>query len=218
MTTASDMIGWTGLQYFGRTIASMSHELKNALAIIKENAGLLNDYLLMIDKGMPLQPERLKIVADRIEQQTQRADALIKYLNRFGHSIDEAVTSVDLNEMAGLLATLSFREVAMQQATLHVRAEQSPVVVKTTPFWLLTLLGHCLTFGLRTLGKNKTLTLSVLKSHEGGMIQIEQQEAMRDMPQEAFPGESEVALLEAINASCHIDPERGTLLIKLSNR
>jgi C4-dicarboxylate-specific signal transduction histidine kinase len=51
-----DPIGDAGLQFFGRMSASISHELKNALAIIKENAGLLADYVAMMGKGTPIDP------------------------------------------------------------------------------------------------------------------------------------------------------------------
>jgi hypothetical protein len=41
--------------------ASISHEIKNVMAIINESAGLLEDYSLMAEKGMPIDPERLKV-------------------------------------------------------------------------------------------------------------------------------------------------------------
>ncbi len=214
MTTATEMAGWAGLQFFGRTTASVSHELKNALAIIKENAGLLNDYLLMMDKGMPLQPDRFRLVAGRIDQQTQRADALIRHLNRFGHSVDEAFTSVDLNEVLALLSALSSREVSMQQATLSTEVEASPVMVKTTPFWLLTLLGHCLSFALQVMGPSRELVVRVTKTGDGGLIRFERLEKMR---QQNFPGEFEAALFEVMGATCRMEPEKKSMEIKLSN-
>ena len=214
MTAATKTAGWAGMQFFGRTTASVSHELKNALAIIKENAGLLNDYLLMMDKGMPLEPDRLRLVTGRIDQQTQRADELIRHLNRFGHSVDDTFTSVDLNEVLALLAALSSREVSMQQATLNTEVEASPVMVKTTPFWLLTLLGQCLSFALQVMGPSKKLVVRVTKTEDGGLIRFEQLEKMRQHP---FPGESESALFEVLGATYRMEPEKKCMEIKLSN-
>jgi hypothetical protein len=37
--------------------ASISHEIKNVMAIINESAGLLEDYSLMAEKGMPIDPD-----------------------------------------------------------------------------------------------------------------------------------------------------------------
>jgi hypothetical protein len=38
-----ELLGETGLQFFGKMSASISHEIKNVMAIINENAGLLED-------------------------------------------------------------------------------------------------------------------------------------------------------------------------------
>jgi len=218
MTITTELTGWTGLQFFGRTTASVSHDLKNALAIIKENAGLLNDYLLMAEKGTPFKPERLKIVADRIDQQTRRADTLIKFLNRFGHSIDEPLATVDLNEAVSLLAALTQREVAMKQATLQLSMGESPMTVKTAPFWLLTFLGHCMTFSLKALGPDKILRLQVEKVKEGARILFSPLSGLQGAGKGGFPGDAEIALLNSLNAACHIDPDAAMLIVNLSNR
>ena len=55
-----------GLAYVGAMSASISHELKNVLAVIHENAGLLEDLSLRADQGVPLEPERLKTICGRI--------------------------------------------------------------------------------------------------------------------------------------------------------
>ena len=52
MTSASDGIGRLQLRYFGQVSASISHELKNVLAILNENAGLLQDYAAMAEQGI----------------------------------------------------------------------------------------------------------------------------------------------------------------------
>lgn len=48
---------------------TVSHELKNVLAIVNENAGLLDDLLLLAAKGKPLNPERLQRLAVNIHGQ-----------------------------------------------------------------------------------------------------------------------------------------------------
>ena len=52
-------MGETGLRFFGTMSAANAHEIKNALAVINENAGLLEDLVAMVPKGIPLDPERL---------------------------------------------------------------------------------------------------------------------------------------------------------------
>jgi C4-dicarboxylate-specific signal transduction histidine kinase len=218
MIAGLNLVGQSGLSYFGRTTASISHELKNALAIIKENAGLLGDYLLMADKGIPIDPARFKTVAGRIEDQTLRADAIIKNLNRFAHSVDDPVKSIDLNEILTLLGALSQREAAMCQVALNLCPESATVRVTTAPYLLLTLLGRCLSVALQHLGSGKALTLRMAKSDNGGTIYIEPLEVSALQSLGNFPGECESALLSAVGATCYLDGTEGRMAITLSNR
>ena len=84
-----------GLQFFGQISASISHELKNVLGIINENAGLLEDLTFMADRGVPLDPVRLKAMAESVKKQVGRANAIIGNMNRFAHSADRSYCTVD---------------------------------------------------------------------------------------------------------------------------
>ncbi|MBI5895626.1 MAG: sensor histidine kinase [Desulfobacterales bacterium] len=218
MNVGPNLVGQSGLTYFGRTTASISHELKNALAIIKENAGLLGDYLLMADKGVSIDPARFKTVATRIEDQVARADGIIKNLNRFAHSVDDPVKVLDLNELAGLLGVLSQREAAMRQVTLHVCPESATTTVTTAPYLLLTLLGRCLSVCLQYMGAGKALAVRVTKEGAGGRISFESLDAAALATAGTFPGENESALLSAVGADYHLDGTQGRMAITLSNR
>ena len=46
MNIQDAQVGLGGIQFFGKMAASISHEIKNVLAIINENAGLLEDICL----------------------------------------------------------------------------------------------------------------------------------------------------------------------------
>lgn len=218
MSMAPDPIGQAGLQYFGRTAASVSHELKNALAIIRENAGLLNDYLLMADKGMPVDPMRFKTVAARIEGQVARADGIIKNMNRFAHSIDDPLKSVDLQEILALFVQLSLREASMRQVSLSVAQADTPAMIRTAPFLLLTILGRCLSYALQAAAPGQKLTVLAERSGESVRIRFERLPGLPDMPDGAFPRESERDLLAALNATFAADAAAGHISITLSNR
>ena len=140
MKTGPDLIGEAGLLFFGRMSASISHELKNALAIIKENSGLLTDYVGMMARGMPVEPQRFQTVAARIEAQTVRADAIIKNLNQFAHTVDSPGKPVDLNDTLALLVVLHNRPAAMRQVSLAPCFAQAPVVITAASFLLLNAL------------------------------------------------------------------------------
>ncbi len=214
MTRSLDLIGRTGMQFFGRTAASISHELKNALAIIKENAGLLNDYLLMADKGRPVDLVRFKTIAGRIESQTLRTDDLIKTLNRFAHSVDEPLKSVQLDELLGLTAALARREAAMHQVTLTCCPIERAAIVTTDPYLLLTLVGRCLTFALDGAGAEKSLQMSIVQHHNTIEIIFEPLQ-LTAAAAGIFPAQAEKALLDALGAECRTEANAGRLIVAL---
>ena len=78
MNPTVDAANTLGLQFSGSMTASISHELKNVLAIVNENGGLLGDLAMLVAKGRPLDPERLKTISGNIHRQVQRADVIIK--------------------------------------------------------------------------------------------------------------------------------------------
>ena len=96
MSRNHNIINETSLQFFGLISASTSHEIKNTLAIINENIGLLNDFIFMSDNGTPLNPERVKKIADKITKQIQRTDQIVKNMNEFAHSVEKYMTALRL--------------------------------------------------------------------------------------------------------------------------
>jgi C4-dicarboxylate-specific signal transduction histidine kinase len=218
MRILPDPIGEAGLQFFGRMSASISHELKNVLAIIKENAGLLNDYLSMMSKGKPIDPERFQTVAQRIDAQTRRADTIIKYLNQFAHTVDNFSQQVDLNQVVDLLTVLHQRPAAQQQVSLSARPADNPVEVTTAPFVLLTALGLGVSFALPAVANGKALTLAVARSDDGGQIIFSGLEGLAGLSTQGFPGDQGDALVTALGAEVKVESEEGRLTFILPRK
>lgn len=215
MTDKPNLIGEAGLQFFGRMSASISHELKNALAVIKENSGLLSDYIHMAGKGMAVEPERYEKIARRIEAQTHRADAIIKNLNQFAHSVDTPVKSVDLNEILDLLVALHRRPAAMRQVELEPRPAESAVAVTTNPFLLLNVLGLTLAHGLHAVPAGATMTIAVGHAQSEAELDFGGLENLADLQAHNFPREHENALLTALGAKAIIEPEACRIMVRL---
>jgi C4-dicarboxylate-specific signal transduction histidine kinase len=208
-----DPLGEAGLNFFGRMCASISHELKNALAIIRENAGLLNDYTEMIAKGMPIDTQRFKTVAARIDGQTRRANDIIKNLNQFAHTVDNPCRSVDLNEMVTLLVALCHRTASMRQVTLVPRPADTPVPVTTAPFVLLNALGLCLMFALQAVPPGGEMALTTERSENSASVCFGQLTSLADCSLGDFPAEAEGCLLKALGATVTKEPGAGRILI-----
>ncbi|MDI6796417.1 MAG: hypothetical protein QMD09_05715 [Desulfatibacillaceae bacterium] len=215
---ASDDIGLAMLKFFGRTTAAFTHDLKNALAIISQNAGLINDYLLMAEKGMPLDLARLKIVAERIDGQTRRADQLIKNMNRFAHSVDDPVKAVDINEMVELLAAVSFREASLKRVVLLPCPEKEPLVITTKPFLLLALLGQVLTMALGFTDQGQEIAICAIRQKDGGQVRFANLGDPADPePDSAGLGHAGQILLDALKAQYHHDKKTRSITISIPN-
>ncbi|MCL2340479.1 MAG: sensor histidine kinase [Proteobacteria bacterium] len=132
-----------GLSFFGSMTASISHELKNSLAIINENAGLVGDLIALSEKGHPLKPERLLTIAENIRRRVQTADDIVRRLNRFAHSANQPVVGVGIRDIFACTIALSERLASMKGVSLSI-APGDEIEVQTLAFVVENLLWICL--------------------------------------------------------------------------
>ena len=215
MSCKWDTIGEAGLQFFGKISASISHEIKNTLAIINENAGLLEDLSLMADKGLPLDPERVKTLAGKVMAQIQRANGIVKKMNRFAHSVDDSVKTVDLKEILDFVATLSARLASMRGITLELKPATSRVTITTIPFFLENIIWLCLNVSMDAVGREKTVGLVAEEWEKGPRIRFTQLEGLADTLTDRFPADPEKALLGALKAELAVDFRAEELVLYL---
>ncbi len=211
-----DIITETGLQFFGRISASISHELKNVLAIVNENAGLLDDFTLMADRGNPIDPARLKIMAAAVKRQVGRADEIIKNMNRFAHSIDQTTSTVDLEQMFELFIALTARFAAMQGVRVDLKLPASPLKIATAPYYLMNLLWLCLDFSMSASGDEKRVELVVEETENSVRIRYRRLAGIREALLETFPSDREKILLAVLEAVLTAEPDREEVVLRLS--
>lgn len=126
-------------QFVGAVCASLSHEIKNCLAIINENAGLMGDLALLAGQGRPVDPERQGRIAATIQNQVKRSDDLVRQLNRFAHSGDEDCRSLDLGDIIAFVKTL-FEPTAAKAGVPLTTGPIADVTIETAPLELIQLL------------------------------------------------------------------------------
>lgn len=216
MTDRWDIIGEAGLQFFGKMSASISHEIKNVLAIINESAGLLEDLTALAEKGMPMDPERLKTHAGKIASQVRRADEIIKNMNLFAHSVDEPAKRIDLGQTVVLMGALSERLATMRSIRLELQVPKERVIVHTNPFFLNNLIWLCVDFAMNTVGASKTLTLIAEQGKGAGRVRLKGLEDLTERSKDQFPGEKENAILAALKGELTLDGEAGEIAITFS--
>ena len=216
MGVKPDIIAETGLQFFGRISASISHEIKNVLAIVNENAGLLEDYSIMAEEGMPLDPARLKKMASTVMNQVSRADEITKNMNRLAHTIDDTIATVELNEIIELFMALTARFVAMRAVKVELRLPASPLKITTAPFYLMNLLWLCLEFSMSASGDEKRVELVVQETENGVRIRFRRLAGLSAALLETFPSDREKNLLALLAAALTTEPEREEVVLRLS--
>ena len=206
-----------GIDFFGRMTASISHEIKNTLAIVNENAGLLGDLALLMDKGRPLSSERLTTLAGNIRRQVQRADDIIRRLNRFAHSAHEPAASVDLGEVLAFTLALAERLATMKGITLSLAAGE-PVTVEVRPFVLENLLWLCLEQLFAAAGSGATVTLAAEAEGGAALVRLRCSAGTEVAAAAAGVEGAGQPLLAELQARLGVAPAGGELLLHLPVR
>jgi signal transduction histidine kinase len=216
MSRRCDIVGETGLQFYGKICASLSHEIKNALAIINEDAGLLNDFAALADQGRPMDPERVKTLAGKVMEQTRRADGIVGNMNSFAHSVDSTVDTVELGTILELVVALAGRFASMRGVALEQKSATTRVVIDADPFFLENLVWLCLDFAMDSAGEGKTVGLEAEETDKGARIRFTRLQGLSERQTEVFPGEREKALMDALEAKLTVDVGAGELVLTMS--
>jgi len=215
MGNTPDILGMTGLLFFGCMSSSNFHEIKNALAIINENAGLLDDIAQFADGNRPINPEKMKTLSAKITKQVKRADDIIRNINRFSHSVEKPMERIDLGETVAFVARLTERLAAIRGVTVKTVPLASHIHITTSPFFLENLIWVCLDFAMGFTGHGKTVELITETNNVGGQIRLTRLEGLNREGAKMLASREKTALLEALEATLVTNPETGELIISL---
>ena len=205
----------SGLQYFGKMTASISHEIKNVLAIINENAGLMEDLALMSNKGRPLEPERLATLAGKIMSQIQRADGIILNMNTFAHSVDESQKRIDLGDTLGLVISLSKRFASMRGVALELAPSHDPIRITANQFLLENIVWLCLDYAMDAAGRGKRVVVSAERAGNAILIRLAMPDGLTGESGRIFPGKREEVLVGILSGELSAHPDRGEIVLTL---
>ncbi|MDC0335916.1 sensor histidine kinase [Pseudodesulfovibrio sp.] len=200
------------LRFFGKVSASVSHEIKNVFAVINEAAGLLADLSLMAEKGMPMDPGRLKRVADSIQGQVQRGDTIVKNMNKLAHSTDEGIQQVELQPLLELTVALATRMADMKQMRLEMGACDA-AASSIEPFSFIRLLHNAISQALDKMASHATLVISVACDKEDATILL-------SVPSQGINLTADDALVDLaaeLDVVVNTNTQNGTLELSLKN-
>lgn len=216
MTDESRLLAVDGVRFFGEMSASVSHEIKNVLAIINENAGLLQDMLAMNAKGIPLNPERLTRLAQSIERQVARGDGVVRNMNRFAHSADHPSETVDVHETIGFVIDLADRLIAMKGRPPKIEAVTTPVTAVTNRFFLERLIWACLWQALEACAPEETISVVAEKTDAAVRIRFQGVADTFFTAATPFPSSGEATVGRMLGARLSADENAKEIVIVLS--
>ncbi len=148
------------LVFFGAICRSVSHEMNNITAIQLELVGLMQDRLAMAERAPGLDQRNSGATLAKIEAQLNRATALMRLLNRLGHSVDEFDAVVNLAETARDAMNLCRRMADMKKVALSCHY-QGDATFRGSKFLVLHALFRAIGASLGTAGPGTELVLLV---------------------------------------------------------
>ena len=197
MNTTIDFENNDDLAFFGKVNASISHELKNILAIISEAAGLLQDLTEMMSRGQKIEMELLKTCSQDIVEEIQRGFTTIKQMNTFSHSVDAPLKSVNIIEVIDLMINLA-GFLSFASKVQFDPPQDGASRVSTCPFRLQNLVYHTLVFAFKSVGGDGKIQITVNRETNGGArIAFSGLGILDELP---FPSEESKKIAKSIGA------------------
>lgn len=158
--------------FFGKVTASTTHELQNVLAIIKENAGLMEDFIQVGPENLPDLLDRITRCLGKIKEQAYRGVDLTSGLNQFAHTTDRLYASVNIYQIAKRLIFLTKRVFIQQgKQVVLMDCENSPSI-ETDPVLFQNLLWNCLKCLSETCELETNIVVRIFNSDIGKGIDL----------------------------------------------
>lgn len=193
------------VRFFGAMTASSTHEMKNALAIINENAGLLEDLVLLDNTAKEKLPERVASISGRIKKQVKRSDAILKNLNRFSHTMDKSGDFVELNSVIDFMVLFGGRLLQRNNCSIKVENYPSDVNVKSTMFQLQHFIWRIIEALCYDKNQQITIKIGIMKKSGTPFLRFSPQKIEHDILNQVFESPYNQRLIEVIGIRTQID-------------
>ena len=206
-----------GLRFFGMMTASVSHEIKNVLAIINENAGLMSDLTQMMMKSGAVDLDRINSLAGRFGAHVKRADEIIQHLNHFAHSIEEPLKNIDARESLELAVFLSRRFAAIRGISLELNLCETPLDITTNPFFLNHLIWLCIDYAMDVAGDKKTVIIHCENTSGKIDIYFSELTGITEIPEKPLFTKEGYEIREFLNATLNLNQQTHAMKLSLQS-
>ena len=160
------------IYFMGKVLASVSHEMQNVMAIIKESAALAND-VLQINGPPPMKHgDKLMHSLATIRNQIERGRGLMLGLNAFAHAAEDYPDCCDLTRFTKQIGVLGTRMVQIKECTLNVQTGDTPLLVNGNALFVMQTIYVAITVMLQNMAAGDTLNVRVVEYEKTPAISL----------------------------------------------
>ncbi|MCF6247496.1 MAG: hypothetical protein L3J69_09070 [Desulfobacula sp.] len=164
-------------EFLGAITCSVTHEIQNVLAIIKENSGLMEDFILMNPNGsVPGLEKKLAACIDKIKKQAYRGVGLTSELNSFAHGPDKTTTSINIVELIKKLVAVSERFFKLKGIDILLTVPDQRHSITTDPVLFQMIIFSCINC-LIEIFKSKTMLIDFQAHQELPCVRLSMENA-----------------------------------------
>lgn len=158
--------------FVGDILASVTHEMQNVMAIIKESGALADDILHLNGPPRMKHGDKLAVALTNIQEQVGRGRNLMLMLNGFAHAAADYPESSDLTRFCKQICVLAERMVRLKECTLDAQCASAPVPVRGNALMLMQTVYLGLAAALEGCAAGDALRLRVAGTDAGGSVLI----------------------------------------------
>lgn len=193
--------------FSGAVTASATHEIKNELAVINEQSGLIKELLMLANQGREVDPSRLESLISRVIVRVGQADTIIKRLNKYAHSGDIDRDHTNVAESVALVVTFYKRLASIKGVELEVSQLPEGLNLPRPPMLLQQAVWACLEGTVGAAEKGTAVVISAQANNDS--VEIKFSGNFQDTPK----GPSE-ELLETFG--CRLAFDNGNLILNMA--
>ena len=153
--------------FMGKVTASMTHEIKNVLAIIRESAGLAQDILTVAKESDFPHKEKLFGIMGKIDNQIERGADIVSRLNAFAHAPDRETSHEDLNTVLDQMVHLSHKLGRSNGVSFIGERSDDAIMLDGNPMKTRMIIYQALEFLAPLIGKGAEIRLKPMKNPNG---------------------------------------------------
>ncbi|MFH2059734.1 MAG: hypothetical protein ABIJ59_12645 [Pseudomonadota bacterium] len=159
--------------FLGRITASVTHEIQNVLAIIKETSGLMEDFIKMNRAGGVSDiDDRLDKCIETIKRQAYRGVTLTSGLNGFAHTPDSTLSSINVFETIKKLVFITDRLFKQKGVDVSIVECTNPYSITTDPVLFEMVVFSCIECLIDTFQIKTTITMDLQSSEDQSSIKF----------------------------------------------